>query len=279
MALAFPLGYHSSTQFQAGAMTKRVNPKQVNPPSSIVGNSAVSPDPMLPGRAYVLLDQIDTSALRTRDVNEKHVIALAESIAAIGLIHPPAVDKMNRLLAGAHRIAALRWLEKHSTARFQELYPQGVPVWRMDLNAKSEIDLALAVEISENEQRRDYSSSEVLRLADRLKAAGFHYSAEGGRPKTDTRPLMPALEIIVGKSVRQLRRILNPVGNPKPAAPAKTRPSDLVSDLKLFLESSEHLVSRLAEPTGVSELFTLKSQLERVIRLTAQALKALEQTV
>jgi len=234
---------------------------------------------MLSGRAFVPLDQIDISALRTRDVNEKHVVALAESIAAIGLIHPPAVDRENRLLAGAHRIAALRWLEEHSAARFQELYPEGIPVWRMDLNAKSEIDLALAVEISENEQRRDYSSSEVLRLADRLKAAGFHYSAEGGRPKTDTRPLMPALEIIVGKSVRQLRRILNPVGDSKSATPPKTRPSDLVSDLKLFLDSSEHLASRLASSTEVPELFTLKSQIERVVRLTTQALNSLEQSV
>jgi ParB family chromosome partitioning protein len=223
----------------------------------------------VPGRAFIPLDQITTSALRTRDVNERHVVALAESIAAFGLIHPPAVDRSNRLLAGAHRLAALRWLQEHSNTRFLELFPEGVPVWRMDLDANSDVDLALAVETTENEQRRDYSLAEILKLADRLKAAGFHYTAEGGRPKTDARPLMPALEIIVGKSVRQLRRILNPITS------KKTRPHDLVFDLKRFLESSELLASRLAASPDIPELCTLKSQIERVNRLTLLAMDSL----
>jgi len=238
-------------------------------------NSTGDRAPLLQRRAFVALEQIDTSALRTRDINERHVVALAESIAAIGLIHPPVLDRNNRLLAGAHRIGALRWLEMQSSARFAELFPEGVPIWRMDLNAESDVDLALAVEISENEQRRDYSSSEVLRLADRLKAAGFHYSTEGGRPKAEVRPLMPALEIIVGKSVRQLRRILNPPGNANQASPKKTRPDDLVFELKNFQEASERLVVRLASSPEVPELFTLKGQLERASRLTALALAAL----
>ncbi len=227
------------------------------------------------GRGLVILDQIDTSALRTRDINESHVLALAESIAAIGLIHPPVLDRMNRLLAGGHRIGALRWLEKYSNPRFLELFPDGIPVWRMDLDAKSDVDLALAVEISENEQRRDYSSSEVLKLADRLKAAGFHYSTEGGRPKADTRPLMPALEIIVGKSVRQLRRILNPPGEGKSESRKKTRPDDLVLELQQFQMSTDQIVARLAESSEIPELFTLKGQLERVNRLMTLALAAL----
>lgn len=222
--------------------------------------------PSLQGRAFLALDQIDSGALRTRDLNPKHVISLAESIGAIGMIHPPAVDRVNRLLAGAHRLAALRWLEVHSRARFLELFPEGIPVWRMDLNADSDVDLALAVEISENEQRRDYSSIEILKLAERLKAAGFHYSSEGGRPKANARPLMPALETIVGKSVRQLRRILNP------PTPKKTRTPDLVFDLKQLLGTSEHLVARLAASKDVPELFTLRAQLERVNRLTERAL-------
>ena len=131
------------------------------------------------------LDQFVARPLRTRDINMQHVVALAESIAAVGLIHPPAVDRMNRLRAGAHRLAALRWLQEHASNRFLELFPAGVPVWRMDLNADSDVDLALAVEISENERRRDYRPAEIVKLADRLKAAGFHYAAEGGRPRTD----------------------------------------------------------------------------------------------
>ncbi|MDP2877428.1 MAG: ParB N-terminal domain-containing protein [Holophaga sp.] len=253
-------------------MAKLADSKQLPPKKA---ETHGNPSSRFQGRGLVVLDQIDTTALRTRDINETHVMALAESIAAIGLIHPPVLDRFNRLLAGGHRIAALRWLEKHSNARFLELFPDGIPAWRMDLDAKSDVDLALAVEISENEQRRDYSSSEVLKLADRLKAAGFHYSTEGGRPKADTRPLMPALEIIVGKSVRQLRRILNPPGEGKSAARKKTRPDDLVLELQKFQKSMDQIVARLAESSEIPELFTLKGQLERVNRLMTQALAAL----
>ena len=218
---------------------------------------------------FIPLDQFATRPGRTRDINRKHVVALAQSIAAVGLIHPPAVDRMDRLLAGAHRLAALLWLREHAADRFRELFPSGVPVWRMDLNADSDVDLALAVEISENERRRDYRPAEIQKLAERLKAAGFRYAAEGGRPRTDDRPLMPALEIIVGKSVRQLRRILNP-----PAA-GKTGTHDLVFDLKRFLAQSELLAARLGSPSDLPELAVLKAELGRANRLAVRALDAL----
>jgi ParB family chromosome partitioning protein len=240
--------------------------KTSRPVPAAAGSAPAAPQH---GRAFVALDQIDIGALRTRDLNQRHVLSLAESIGAIGMIHPPAVDRKNRLLAGAHRLAALSWLEANSRARFLELFPEGIPVWRMDLSADSDADLALAVEISENEQRRDYSSAEIQKLADRLKSAGFHYATEGGRPKADARPLMPALEAIVGKSVRQLRRILNP------PARRKAGPPDLRLELKQFLESSGHMAVRLAAAQEVPELFTLKAQLERVNRLTERALTAL----
>jgi len=224
----------------------------------------------LHSREYLPLDQFGAGPSRTRDLNMKHVVSLADSIAAIGLIHPPAVDRMNCLLAGAHRLAALRWLQAHAAERFQELFPGGVPVWRMDLDARSDVDLALAVEISENEQRRDYRPAEIQKLADRLKAAGFHYSAAGGRPSGETRALMPALEIIVGKSVRQLRRILNP-----PPAP-KTRTHDLVFVLKQFLEHTGRLSEQLEPGSERPELVSLKAELGRVNRLTVRALEVLE---
>jgi hypothetical protein len=235
---------------------------------------ATAPGASIPSaRDRIRLDQFVSGTLRTRDLNTKHVLALAESISAIGLIHPPVVDRLNRLLAGAHRLAALSWLEANALQRFQELFPDGVPVWRMDLNADSDVDLALAVEVSENEQRRDYLPAEILKLADRLKAAGFRYAAEGGRPRADDRPLMPALEIIVGKSVRQLRRILNP-------APAKkTRTYDLVYDLNAFLEQSGRLSGRLAEGGELPELVALKAELGRVDRMTGRALEALQGAV
>jgi len=240
--------------------------------SSTAGQPAgQTPGEALPqARDRIRLDQIVRGTLRTRDLNAKHVIALAESIAALGLIHPPVVDRHYRLLAGAHRLAALGWLEANAHLRFQELFPDGVPVWRMDLNADSDVDLALAVEISENEQRRDYLPAEILKLAERLQTAGFRYAAEGGRPKGDDRPLMPALEVIVGKSVRQLRRILHP------AAPKKTRTYDLVSELKAFLEQTERLGARLVEAGELAEVAALKAELGRVNRMTGRALEALQ---
>ncbi len=227
-----------------------------------------------PGRAFLPLERIGTATQRTRDLNPRHVLALAESIAAVGLIHPPAVDRADRLLAGAHRLAALRWLQGNDAPRFLELFPAGIPVWRMDLDADSDVDLALAVEISENERRRDYSTGEIQRLADRLKAAGFSYSAGGGRPRGEARPLMPALEIIVGKSVRQLRRVLNPAPERKPVM-QKTRTHDLVYDLNQMLASSDRLIVQLSASAEVPELFSLKAQLERVNRLARAALAVL----
>jgi len=232
------------------------------------------PESRGPARAFLPLERIATETQRTRELAPRHVLALAESIAAIGLIHPPAVDRQGRLLAGAHRIAALRWLQGNDPARFQELFPAGVPVWRMDLDAGSDADLALAVEISENERRRDYSPLEIQRLADRLKAAGYTYSAGGGRPRGEARPLMPALEIIVGKSVRHLRRVLN-TSPERPPAVQKTRTHDLVSDLHQLLATSDRIIAGLASSSGVPELFSLKAQLERVNRLGRAALPVL----
>jgi hypothetical protein len=246
------------------------NPPRSARPSILPAEEAPGPWAARPqDRECLALTQIITRAHRTRELNAKHVVALAESIAAVGLIHPPAVDRLNRLLAGGHRLAALAWLQEHATKRFVELFPQGVPVWRMDLNADSDVDLALAVEISENEQRRDYRPAEIRQLADRLKEAGFHYAAEGGRPKADHRPLMPALEVIVGKSVRHLRRILHP------PVPAQTRTYDLVLDLKRFLDHSERLSAHLGAASELPELAALKAELGRANRMTSRALAAL----
>lgn len=42
----------------------------------------------------------------TRTLDPRHVAALARSIAAVGLVQPPAVDTAGRLIAGGHRLAA-----------------------------------------------------------------------------------------------------------------------------------------------------------------------------
>jgi ParB family chromosome partitioning protein len=66
----------------------------------------------------------------------------------------------------------------------------------MGFDAEAEPDLALQVEVAENEKRRDYTISEARALAERLRAAG--YVDVKGRPAKGEKALRPALEVIMG---------------------------------------------------------------------------------
>ena len=144
----------------------------------------------------------------TRPLNESHVLELAESIAVVGLIEPLAIDSKGRLLAGSHRLAAIQWLKANKSSDYAaQFLADQVLVRRFDFDADEDPERAFAIEVTENEKRRDYSPSEVKALAERLKTAGYR---EGrGKPKKGQRALMPALEAIVGKSARQLHRYLS----------------------------------------------------------------------
>jgi ParB family transcriptional regulator, chromosome partitioning protein len=75
-----------------------------------------------------------------------------------------------------------------------------VPVRILDFDA----DIALRVEIAENDIRRDYTSKEVKILAQRLKAAGYINS--NGCPAVGEKALSPALQVILGKSIQTIQR-------------------------------------------------------------------------
>lgn len=193
----------------------------------------------------------------TRQLHATHVLSLVESISALGLIEPLVVDRKGQLLAGGHRRAALEVLSNGNVeamaegmeeraadllrasfqelnfdpdelqASFRRLFPSGaIPVRVMEVDAESEPQQALAIEVAENEQRRDYTRDEVLALAERLKAAG--YRAEAGRPKAGEKALAPALQVVVGKSLRTVRYILS---GSEPAA--KSPPTDIQVIMKL----------------------------------------------
>ena len=176
----------------------------------------------------------------TRQLDPRHVVDLVESIAALGLLEPLVVDRKHRLLAGGHRLAAMQLLveadpEKRAKAwatmaqlawalddaaplpkeaqaaierlRAIEALPDRlVPVRIVDVDGDKDADKALAIEIAENEKRRDYTKQEVVALSERLKSAGFRMAR--GKPKAGERALGPALAVIIGKSERQVRRIL-----------------------------------------------------------------------
>ncbi|HPF59948.1 MAG TPA: ParB N-terminal domain-containing protein [Candidatus Competibacteraceae bacterium] len=171
----------------------------------------------------------------SRSLKPGHVLNLAESIAALGLVEPPTVDCAGHLLAGAHRIAALKllalsniearveqWLElcqlskSRLTAKQQleverlktlsSLETEEVPVMILPFNAAEDPARALAIETSENTQRRPYSKDEILTLVQRLRAAGF--VEREGRPRAGEKALRPALSVVLGKSGNTVRRWL-----------------------------------------------------------------------
>ncbi|MFE4108429.1 ParB N-terminal domain-containing protein [Almyronema epifaneia] len=154
------------------------------------------------------IDQIHDRHLgNTRELDAKHVAELADSIAALGLIEPLVVDSQNRLLAGSHRRAAILYLRETEPDTYAERFPAGqIPVQIMPFNSELEPDRALAVEAAENEKRRDYTPTEIKAIAEKLRSAG--YEDLKGRPKKGQKPLIPALSVVVGKSMRTVQRHL-----------------------------------------------------------------------
>lgn len=190
----------------------------------------------------------------SRLLKPDHILNLAESIATIGLVEPPTVDRFGQLLAGAHRVAALRllahtektarikmWIQltsvdndqltpkqKADIDRLTALAPldrQDIPVMIFPFDATENPSAALAVETSENTQRRSYSKQEIMMLADRLKKAGF--VEREGRPRAGEKALRPALSLVLGKSDNTIRRWLGVLQD----AP-KTCPNGQVSGLE-----------------------------------------------
>ena len=141
----------------------------------------------------------------TRSLNSSHVEQLAKSIALLGLIEPLVIDDHCRLLAGGHRRAAISQIKDEKPDIYEKWFSEGVPVHRLSFDAELQPDLAVQIEVAENEQRRDYTAAEVRAIADRFREAGYGVN---GRPGKGQSPLIPALVAVVGKSRRQVQRYL-----------------------------------------------------------------------
>lgn len=194
------------------------------------------------GRAVALLD-LDAIRPRaeadTRPARAAHVLTLAESVAAVGLVQALAVDKAGRLVAGLHRLEACRLLDlvkpearaahlstldgadrmdpEETRARLRALpapadMPEPLRAGKVpcrvlaDLDAQADPEAALAAEAAENTARKAYTSAEACALADRLRRAG--YRETGGRPRQGEKALRPALELVLGVSKNTARRLL-----------------------------------------------------------------------
>lgn len=168
---------------------------------------------VLSSTATMPLNKItDRAGGDSRPLNPAHVEELANSIAVVGLIAPIAVDIRGRLLAGGHRRAAILELQQRDPEAFSKQFSGGqVPIRRYDFDSEVEPEKAIAIEASENEKRKDYTAAEVKAIAERLRSAGYRDSP--GKPKKGEKALRPALELIIGKSLRQVRRYLNEAEN------------------------------------------------------------------
>jgi len=176
----------------------------------------------------------------TRGLDPVHVVKLAASIHALGLIEPIAIDADGHLLAGAHRLAACQVLAatERGVAMLDavrdlspgapaidaakswtgplgelekgtgELNPLLIPVRIFALRSGDQEERALAIEAAENEQRQDYKPAEVRALYERLKASGFR--VKRGRPKRGEKSAVPVIAAVINKSERYVRSLVRP---------------------------------------------------------------------
>ena len=192
--------------------------------------------------ALVPLAAVHQREADTRPARAEHVLSLAESIGAIGLVQPPAIDKRSRLIAGLHRLTACcllcmppeerltYWQTLEGAERLlagkaggdiaarlaalpapstlpEPLRAGQLPVRRLvDLDSVDDPGGALAAEVAENTARTAYSRAEVEDLIARLRKAGYREIT--GRPKRGQRALRPALELVLGVSRNTARRLL-----------------------------------------------------------------------
>lgn len=211
----------------------------------------------------------------TRLLNPSHVVRLAESIAALGLLEPLVVDQEVRLLAGGHRLAAIQILSESPENRLERLESicgelkekdknkitesladiraisedeglSDVPVRVLAFDATKDADRALAVEAAENSLRRDYTQKEILDLYHRLLDAG--YTIRPGKPKKGEKPLKPALAVIIGKSVKTVERLLK---KNEQEGLGETEPRD--NELLKALTLLESAITRVVSYKGSQE--------------------------
>jgi len=238
----------------------RAKQTQLSPSSPLQANQ-------VPRDSTLQLDQIQPRLQDTRALNPIHVEALAESISVLGLIEPLVVDKQGRLLAGGHRLAAIAHLKEHRPNSYQQHFPNDqVPVRSLAMDADQEPELALQIEVAENEQRRDYTSAEVKAIAERLKASG--YTEVQGRPRKGQKPLMPALAVVVGKNLRTIQRYLSD------EAAASESPSPKSTTRVVLLKQTLNKLKQVqADPPSTQKGHLLLKRLPEIMSLVEQCIE------
>ncbi len=179
----------------------------------------------------------------SRPIDSSHAAELADSISAIGLISPIAVDKNGCLLAGSHRRAALAMIRASNSKAWNQHFPENrVAVRVFDFDSRDEPSRALDIEVEENQQRKDYTPTEVRDLAARLKNAG--YKDYPGRPPKGTKTLTKALTELTGKSTRTVKGHLAEETNAKRIA---------ATQLETLIKRAVKAVEKVGEHSDFSQ--------------------------
>lgn len=225
------------------AVEERMGPKPTTPVQPSDSSAQTS-------TKFIDPDEVKARAKSVRGISKDHVVDLMFSIAAVGCIHFPVVDESDTLLAGEHRLEAIKLLRELANAPIEDLktrfaghvelgataddllsvatgysrhFPHGMPVHVMRTNGLADDDLRRSIEIVENEKRRDFSREDLMGIVTRLKEAG--YVSKPGIPQPGHLNLNHEVGRIIGKSRATVFRTLAKLSDPEPTVTARTPPS------------------------------------------------------
>jgi ParB family chromosome partitioning protein len=234
------------------ATDKTSTDSAVSPENAQATSEPVSMQMLIPPSDIVFDDK------RLRPISGQHLLELAVSIASHGLVSPIGVDNNKVLLAGGHRLAAFYLLQSADPVTRQRVllgvlghddvdvekppadlkslldaaanldhegflkhHPGGlIPARVYDFDSKRSEKRALAIEVAENEKRRNFTKQEVGAIVTRLQAAG--YTNKHGKLKAGEKPLIPELKTILRVSRRSIFRQLEEIANPDGAKQKKS---------------------------------------------------------
>lgn len=131
----------------------------------------------MPKLTRMRLSEIDRGERRRRDMGD--IASLAQSIAVVGMLHPPVVSLNRKLIAGARRLAAAVHLGREM-----------IDVLMTD--DLDDVHAALLAERDENTERKPFTPSEAVAMAEALKP--YEEAAAKERQKAGVRPSVKLTE-------------------------------------------------------------------------------------
>jgi hypothetical protein len=160
---------------------------------------------------------------------------------------PATVDALAKRISAIDTSAVIA----KYTAKFK------IPVMAVDTSEKIGKAIDTVVEATENGIRRQYTNDEIKGLAVKLKRAG--YTHREGRPKHGEKAMIVALEAIVGKTTKHLKRILG-----------ETEAKERKPEWERSLKALERIIGRVLEAGKEKRgklAGTIKDPLKKVLEI------------